>query len=91
MRVSRGDPAADLPGPVPAQLGDAGRARAAARPHHRHAPGAARALARAQLTRYDICSTKHNNFKSSNAIYTKNTANDTPSRAEFAPNRAIYT
>lgn len=47
MCVARRDPAADLPGPVPAQLGDAGRARPAARPHHRHAPSAARAPARA--------------------------------------------
>lgn len=51
MRVARGDPAADLPGPVPAQFGNAGSPRAPAGPHHRHAPRAARAPARAQLTR----------------------------------------
>ncbi|KAL0879370.1 hypothetical protein ABMA27_003136 [Loxostege sticticalis] len=49
--VPHGDPAADLPGAVPAQLRDPRRARPAARPHHRHAPRAARAPARAQLAR----------------------------------------
>lgn len=51
MRVARGDPPAHIPGPLPAQLGDARRARPAARPDHRDAPRAARTLARAEFTR----------------------------------------
>jgi hypothetical protein len=52
VRIQGGDPETDLPGPVSAQLGDAGCTGFAAGPHHSHAPGATRAPAWTQLPRY---------------------------------------
>lgn len=45
MRFPCRDPATDLPRPFLAQLGDAGRAGPASRPHHCYASSAARTFA----------------------------------------------